>query len=115
MPQPPPPNIDLVEVEQWVLQGGTDREIADRLGIERRELRRQCGKLLRQWRARRRLSLRDLQWKEAEAGSIQMLIMLGKDELGQGQKKAAKEERIFIRRRLVDRSGGRQPKATEEK
>jgi hypothetical protein len=45
-----------------------------------------------------------------------MLIMLGREDLGQGQKRPAEEERIVIRRRLVDRSGGRQPKpkATEE-
>src|SRR5689334_19056220 len=109
-------DIDLGEVEKWALQGGTDRDIADRLGIKQRELRRGCGKMLRQWRAQRRLTLRDLQWKEAEGGSIQMLIMLGKDELGQGQKKPPKDERIVIRRRLVDRRGGRQPRpeATEE-
>ena len=98
------PEIDELKVEQWALLGGTNREIARRLGISQRRLRRQCSELLRRSRAGRCLRLRALQWKEAEAGLSQMLLMLGKEELGQGQKEAPRLERLVVRRRQVTRN-----------
>jgi hypothetical protein len=101
VPQPEPVPIDEPKVKEWAMLGATDRDIAHRLGISQRHLRRQCRQLLRTARAMRRMRLRTLQWKEAEAGSVQMLILLGKDELGQGQEKPAKDEHVIIRRRAI--------------
>jgi DNA-binding NarL/FixJ family response regulator len=98
------PEIDESKVERWALLGGTDREIAHHLGVSERQLRERCRKLLRRLRATRRLTLRTLQWKEAQAGSVQMLLMLGKEELRQGQKKVAREDRLVVRRRQVTRN-----------
>jgi hypothetical protein len=109
-----PIQIDQAAVQRWVLKGATNRDIADRLGISQRRLRKELRLELRRWRAIRRIRLRALQWKQAKSGSVPILTLLGKDELGQGQKKPAKQERIVIRRRLVDRSGGRPVKATKE-
>ena len=77
--------IDPKVVEGMGYAGGTNVEIAQFLGVSTDTIERRFAPVLEQSRARRRLRLRQLQWKAAEAGDKTMLIWLGKVELGQAE------------------------------
>lgn len=77
--------IDPKVVEGMAYAGGTTEEIAQFLAVSRDTIERRFTDVLTQARARRRLRLRQLQWKAAEAGDKTMLIWLGKVELGQSE------------------------------
>lgn len=64
--------------------GASNREIADMFGCDEGTIRHErYAVLLAKARAERRMKLRQMQWKSAEAGSVAMQIFLGKNELGQ--------------------------------
>src|SRR5258708_6662460 len=95
-------DIDDDRVRTYAWLGGTDRDIAERFGVTERQLRRRFGRLLVELRARRRLKLREFQWRQAQEGSVQLLLMLGREELGQGQGAPEPDDRIIIHR-MIDR------------
>lgn len=77
--------IDPKVVEGMAYAGGSTVEIAQFLAVSTDTIERRFADVLTQARARRRLRLRQLQWKAAEAGDKTMLIWLGKVELGQSE------------------------------
>lgn len=79
----PPKAVDQAVVEGMAFAGGTTQEIADFCEVSRDTIERRFMPLLVKSRARRKLRLRQLQWKAAEAGDRTMLVWLGKQELGQ--------------------------------
>lgn len=81
----PPKPVDAAVVEGMAYAGGTNVEIADFCGVSADTIERRFRDSLTKSRARRRLRLRQLQWKAAEAGDKTMLIWLGKVELGQSE------------------------------
>lgn len=96
-PQPgeggrPPIPIDLDVVRRAASIGCTSEEIAAMLGIGRRTLFDRMEQdpdikdAVDEGRAQGRVTLRRLQWKEAQAGNPTMLIWLGKQLLGQRDK-----------------------------
>lgn len=75
--------IDRTVVEGMVYAGGTIEEIAAFHGVSRDTIERRFRAQIEKSRARRKLRLRQLQWRAAENGDKAMLIWLGKQELGQ--------------------------------
>jgi hypothetical protein len=96
-PQPgeggrPPTPIDTEIVRRTAAIGCTMEEVAAVLGVPRRTLYDrmeqdpEIQRALDKGRAQGRVTLRRLQWKEAEAGNPTMLIWLGKQLLSQRDK-----------------------------
>lgn len=81
----PPKPLDMKVVEAMAYAGGSIEEIADYCEVSRDTIERRCRPTLRKATARRRLRLRQLQMRAAEAGDKTMLVWLGKVELGQSE------------------------------
>jgi hypothetical protein len=85
----PPTPIDLAIVRRAAGLGATVDEIAALLGVPRRTLYDrmeqdpEIQQALDEGRDQGRITLRRLQWQQAEAGNPTMLIWLGKQLLGQ--------------------------------
>jgi hypothetical protein len=91
-------DIPLARVVELVQNGSPPSEIADYLGVSESVIRDRFAKEIARSRAIRRIHLRGLQWKAAAKGSVNMLILLGKDELGQGARERVNEEKIVLQR-----------------
>ena len=70
-------------VQQYVLMGGRDQDIADRFLVDIDEFRRQFAPVLRSTRGYRKIHLLSMQFESAKKLCPTMLIFLGKNELGQ--------------------------------
>lgn len=82
----PAKNIDPKLVEAFAKLGATNVDIADYCMCDEAVIRKRFSDVLAKARANRRIKLREMQWKSAEAGSVAMQIWLGKQELGQTDK-----------------------------
>jgi hypothetical protein len=82
-------NAEIPEekISQLAIDGATDEEICAVHPITVLQLRKRFGAVLKEARARRRLSLRRLQNAAAKKGSAGILSLLGKNELGQDGRK----------------------------
>ena len=83
--------------------GLTRSELAIYFDVSEEYLADRYPKALDRGRARRTVWLRKLQMKSAEEGNVSIQIMLGKQELKQGEEPSANEDRT-IRRRAVERT-----------
>src|ERR1700679_513841 len=81
--------------------GLTRAELAVYFDVAEEFLAGNYAKALARGRARRTVWLRKLQMKSAEEGNVSIQIMLGKQELKQGEEAATSEDRT-VRRRSVD-------------
>ncbi len=88
----PIPPITEKAIEQYVLGGATDQEIADRFLIEVTELRRDYANVIRVARAMHRIAVRRSQFDFARKPNGPMLIWLGRNELGQSANGAEADE-----------------------
>lgn len=75
--------VDAKVVEGMYYAGATTEEVAAFCEVSRDTIERRFLSVREKARARRKLRLRQLQWRRAEAGSDTMLVWLGKQELGQ--------------------------------
>jgi len=75
--------IDMERVERLASLGTSPEEIADRLGVSERTIRRRCAAPIKKGAANLRNALRSKQVEVAMAGNVAMLIWLGKQYLGQ--------------------------------
>jgi hypothetical protein len=73
-------------IKELALAGASDDDICELHGVEKGELKRRFGKVLKAGRAERRVELRKLQNVAATKGSAGILTLLGKNELGQDGK-----------------------------
>ena len=78
--------IDAQQVEQLAAMHCTNEDIAAFFGCSRHTIWRGFATNLALGKHKGRTKLRQLQWKSAEAGNVQMLIWLGKQYLGQKEK-----------------------------
>ena len=76
-------DLDSAQIEQLSGFGCTNREIASFFRCSETTLTRNYGEYLIKGRDKGNIRLRQLQWKQAERGSVAMLIWLGKQYLGQ--------------------------------
>ena len=104
--------IDVKQVTDLAKQGATHREIADYLGVSRSTISSKFGKDIAKIRALLHIRLRQTQWKTAIDGSVQMLMFLGKHELGQGVEEKG-DVNVTIKRRSVSREGQKLDGITE--
>jgi len=84
--------IDEQQIRALVLGGAFDQEIADFLGWTAAQLHEKFSGPLAQWRAQRRMSLRQRQTSVAAKGNTALLIFLGKHELGQSDRAAESDD-----------------------
>jgi len=77
------PKLDCAQVAKQAVNGATPQEIADFLGFPLRRVLCKCGKEFAKGVAQRHVKLRVLQDKLAIEGNPQVLMHLGKAELGQ--------------------------------
>jgi hypothetical protein len=91
----------------------TQDEIAKILGISLNKLKSACkqehgttlGAYLERFAEEGRMSLRHMQWKQAQKGNPSMLIFLGKQYLGQRDKPESEKDRLeaeILRRELAN-------------
>jgi len=80
-------NLDTNKVEELAGYGCTDTEMASFFDISRTTLERNYGQFITKGRDKGKTRLRKLQWKSAEKGNVVMLIWLGKQVLGQTDRK----------------------------
>ena len=71
---------------ELAVAGASDDDICELYGIEKGELKRKFGQVLKKGRAERRVELRKQQNEAAKKGSSGILTLLGKNELGQDGK-----------------------------
>lgn len=83
--KPPLKPVDAKVVEAMAYAGGSIEEIADYCEVSRDTIERRFRPILTKAKARRKLRIRQLQMRAAEAGDKTMLIWLGKVELGQSE------------------------------
>jgi lambda repressor-like predicted transcriptional regulator len=74
---------DPATIHGMAANGFTMREIAAAVGVSDDTLRRRFAAPIKKGRAAAAVSLRSMQWASARAGSVPMLIWLGKQLLGQ--------------------------------
>lgn len=86
----------VAKIEECAFHGCQTKTIETLTGIPENTLRRNFGELLAKKRAERKLELRKAQDKRANAGDTGMLCFLGKNELGQTDKKDPKLYGTFI-------------------
>ncbi len=80
----------------------SDADIAAYLRLTIEDIRPHLNREVARARALRRHELRRAQWKAAMEGSVQLLTLLGKHELGQGESQPQPPD-VTIVRRLVER------------
>ncbi len=91
VPPPQTPEALAARVENFARGGASNREIAARLGLTRRWLKRRFRRQLRTGRAVLRMGLRQKQLQVAldeQEPDVRMLLWLGKQYLGQFDKAA---------------------------
>lgn len=76
------PDIESI-IEKLATIHCTDAEIASRVGLSERTLRRRYGRLLKKGREEGKTSLRAMQMLAAQKGNVTMQIWLGKQLLHQ--------------------------------
>lgn len=78
--------VDEAILAELIVQGATDREIGDILGINHTTVTNRFSPIIKKKRAERRIALRKAQYDNAIAGNATLLIWLGKQELEQTDK-----------------------------
>lgn len=78
---------DINQIEQLASCHCTDEEIATFMGCSETTLKRRFGPVLVAARQKGRVNIRAMQYKVAMKGNASMLIFLGKQLLGQSEKK----------------------------
>ena len=78
--------IDTKQLQNLVRFGCTNIEIADFFGCSSSLIEKSYSEFTTKGRAEKKLRLRQLQWKSAEAGNVTMQIWLGKQYLDQRDK-----------------------------
>jgi len=81
----PKPKLDCAEVARLAADGATLQEIATILGRTVQHILWRCHRQFNCACSQRHVRLRKLQGREAIQGNTQVLIHLGKAELGQGK------------------------------
>ena len=79
--------IDGEQVRKLANYGCTNVEIADFFGCDESLIRKSYSESITKGRDSGKIRLRQLQWRAAERGNISMLIWLGKQVLGQSDRK----------------------------
>jgi hypothetical protein len=79
----PRKQIDTTKVHEMAVSGCSNVEIANAFGCDEATIRKRFSEVLATARSTRRWALRKMQNKAARRGNVQMLIWLGKNELGQ--------------------------------
>lgn len=74
-----------LQVYRFTRDGASIEDIAAVLDIDSKTLSQRYSEEISRGRAERRILLRRWQFREAEKGSVPMLIFLGKQELGQSE------------------------------
>ena len=87
MARPKKYNLDTKKVEQLASFGCTNTEIAAFFDCSESTIRGSYCEFLTKGREKGKIRLRQMQWKSAEKGNVPMLIWLGKQVLGQTDKK----------------------------
>lgn len=75
--------IDIKQIEELILLGASEAEIADLMGISETEFRQRFRQLAARAKVHRSISLRRAQLRSAMDGDARSLIFLGKQYLGQ--------------------------------
>ena len=83
MARPKKYNIKPKDIEKLASFGCTNKEIASYFGCDESLIRKSYSEFLTKGRDKGKIRLRQLQWKVAEQGNVQMLIWLGKNVLFQ--------------------------------
>ena len=87
MARPKKYDIDPKQVEKLAAYGCTNTEIGSYFGCDESLIRKSYSESITKGRDSGKIRLRQLQWRAAERGSIPMLIWLGKQVLGQTDRK----------------------------
>tara|TARA_Y100001963_G_scaffold28843_1_gene39217 strand:+ start:100 stop:411 length:312 start_codon:yes stop_codon:yes gene_type:complete len=87
MARPKKYDIDPKQVEKLAAYGCTNTEIASFFGCDESLIRKSYSESITKGRDSGKIRLRQLQWRAAERGNISMLIWLGKQVLGQSDRK----------------------------
>lgn len=85
MARPKKYKISKDEVEKLASFGCSNRDIADFYGCTESLISKSYSSFIIKGRAKRKIKLRQLQWRAAERGNVSMLIWLGKQYLGQSE------------------------------
>ena len=87
MARPKKYDIDPKQVEKLAAYGCTNTEIASFFGCSKDLISKSYSTNVEKGKDSGRIRLRQLQWRAAERGNIPMLIWLGKQVLGQTDRK----------------------------
>ena len=87
MARPKKYDIDPKQVEKLAAYGCTNTEIASFFGCSKDLISKSYSTNVEKGKDSGRIRLRQLQWRAAERGNIPMLIWLGKQVLGQSDRK----------------------------
>ena len=87
MARPKKYDIDPKQVEKLASYGCTNTEIASFFGCSKDLISKSYSTNVEKGKDSGRIRLRQLQWRAAERGNIPMLIWLGKQVLGQSDRK----------------------------
>ena len=87
MARPKKYDIDPKQVEKLAAYGCTNTEIASFFGGSKDLISKSYSTNVEKGKDSGRIRLRQLQWRAAERGNIPMLIWLGKQVLGQSDRK----------------------------
>ena len=87
MARPKKYDIDPKQVEKLAAYGCTNTEIASFFGCSKDLISKSYSTNVEKGKDSGRIRLRQLQWRAAERGNISMLIWLGKQVLGQSDRK----------------------------
>ena len=87
MARPKKYDIDPKQVEKLASYGCTNTEIGSYFGCDESLIRKSYSESITKGRDSGKIRLRQLQWRAAERGNIAILIWLGKQVLGQTDRK----------------------------
>jgi ABC-type transport system involved in cytochrome bd biosynthesis fused ATPase/permease subunit len=82
-----PLSAEIQQARSLALSGATNQEIAQLLGVDLPTLQAKYGDDISETRAKRRVALRKKQTEVALQGASNLLMFLGKHELGQNDRK----------------------------
>ena len=94
MSRPKKYKIDSLELEKLASFGCSNRDIADFYGCTESLISKSYSSFITKGRAKRKIKLRQLQWRAAERGNVSMLIWLGKQYLGQSEHPMGDEDEM---------------------
>ena len=80
-------DIDKTQVEKLAEFGATNTEIGGFFNCDPTTIAKRFSNNLTKGRSERKIRLRKMQWLSAESGNVTMQIWLGKNELGQADKR----------------------------